>query len=323
MDVTSLYTNIPNGDGLRAIANILRGKSHIILNYDILKMLEMVLHKNNFEFNGENFLQVGDTAMGTKVAPTYACLFMADLEQRMLASAKKLPLKYFRYVDDIWFLFDGSPAELQEFIDRCNAFHPTIKFTYESSRDEIVFLDTIVKMNHETGKLYTDLHCKPTDAHNYLPARSFHPPHCIKSLPYSQILRLRCICKQEDDFAKHMSDMKGYFLRQQYTSEMYDAALSKVQGQSRHELLYRERSMPTSKASPIPLITTYGTGMPNVTKIMKSHWGTLLLSPIVKEVMSPKPLVAHRCPENIKDRLVRTSITYPTTATTVNTPIPK
>ena len=46
MDVTSLYTNIPNVDGLRAIATLIRGKQHIIPNFDILKLLEMVLHKN-------------------------------------------------------------------------------------------------------------------------------------------------------------------------------------------------------------------------------------------------------------------------------------
>ena len=68
-----------------------------------------------------------------------------------------------------------------------------------------------------------------------------------------------------------MSDMKGYFLRQGYTSEMFEAALSNVQRQSHHELLYRERSMHTSEASPILLITTYGVGMPNITKIMRKH----------------------------------------------------
>ncbi len=145
MDVTSLYSNIPNGDGLRAIANLIRGKEHLIPNYDILKLLEMVLHKNNLEFNGENYLQVGGTTMGTKVAPTYACLFMANLEERMLATAKNVPALFFRYVDDIMFLWQGSPVELQELIDHCNNFHPTTKFTYESSRDKVVFLDIIIE----------------------------------------------------------------------------------------------------------------------------------------------------------------------------------
>ncbi len=85
----------------------------------------------------------------------------------------------------------------------------------------------------------------------------------------------------------------------------------------------RERSMPTTEASPIPLITTYGVGMPNITNMMRKHRDTLLSSPLVKEVMSSQPLVAYRRPENIKDQLVRASIKYPTTTHTVNTPAPK
>jgi len=38
----------------------------------------MVLKMNDFQFKGVNFLQVGGTAMGTKVAPSYAVNFMGD-----------------------------------------------------------------------------------------------------------------------------------------------------------------------------------------------------------------------------------------------------
>lgn len=36
----------------------------------ILTLLRMVLEINNFEFNGQLYLQVGGTAMGARVAPT-------------------------------------------------------------------------------------------------------------------------------------------------------------------------------------------------------------------------------------------------------------
>ena len=81
--------------------------------------------------------------------------------------------------------------------------------------------------------------------------------------------------------------------------------------------------MRTLEASPVPLITTYGVGMQNITKIMRKHWNTLLSSPLVKEVMSPQPLVAYRHLENIKDQLVMASIKYPTMAQNVITPAPK
>ena len=60
----TLYTNIPNYEGLQAAMETL------------CRLMEMVLTKNNFRFNGVNFLQVGGTAMGTKVAPSYAVNYM-------------------------------------------------------------------------------------------------------------------------------------------------------------------------------------------------------------------------------------------------------
>ena len=70
--LVSLYTNIPNDEGLQAAMQTLerhRNQPDIKpKNLTLVKLLEMVLKMNNFQFNGVNFLQVGGTAMGTKVA---------------------------------------------------------------------------------------------------------------------------------------------------------------------------------------------------------------------------------------------------------------
>ena len=49
-----------------------------------IKLLELVLQSNIFEFDREYFIQLLGTAMGTRVAPTYANIFMAKLEKFML-----------------------------------------------------------------------------------------------------------------------------------------------------------------------------------------------------------------------------------------------
>ena len=93
--------------------------------------------------------------MGNLVAPSYANLFMARLGDRLLANCEyKLPL-YLRYIDDIFFIFPYSEADLHKFMHYMNNLHPTIKFTEEHSQSEVVFLDTIVK--RLDNKLYTDL----------------------------------------------------------------------------------------------------------------------------------------------------------------------
>ena len=69
MDVTSLYTNIPNDEGIRASMRALekfRPGNVKPRNLSIIQLLEMVLKKNNFQFNRINYLLIGGTAMGTK-----------------------------------------------------------------------------------------------------------------------------------------------------------------------------------------------------------------------------------------------------------------
>ena len=87
VDVTSLYTNIPNQEGIACIQEILekeRNRLEKPLNESLVDLLEMVLNKNNFQFNATQYLQIGGTDMGTRVAPTYANLFMIyDLKPRI------------------------------------------------------------------------------------------------------------------------------------------------------------------------------------------------------------------------------------------------
>jgi hypothetical protein len=47
------------------------------------------------------------------------------------------------------------------------------------------------------GIMSTDIYNKPTDTHQYLSPQSCHPQHCTNSIPYSQALRIKRICSNE------------------------------------------------------------------------------------------------------------------------------
>ena len=47
-------------------------------------MAEFVLKNNFFEFNGQVQHQISVTAIGIKFAPTYACIFMDEIETKFL-----------------------------------------------------------------------------------------------------------------------------------------------------------------------------------------------------------------------------------------------
>ena len=77
MDVTSLYTSIPHNDGIEACREA--WDKRVVKEPPtefLVQLLTLVLKHSNFTFNGEHFLQINGTAMGTKLAHSYANIFM-------------------------------------------------------------------------------------------------------------------------------------------------------------------------------------------------------------------------------------------------------
>jgi hypothetical protein len=87
-------------------------------------MPTMVLRKNNITFNGDHYLQINGTAMGTKMAPSYANIFMGKFEKQLLESSIERPLSSYRFIDDVDMKWIQSDEELQNFLSCANNLHP-------------------------------------------------------------------------------------------------------------------------------------------------------------------------------------------------------
>ena len=86
MDIKSLYTVIPNNSGLEALAYFLNKR--LVLGpptSTLTRLAELVLTLNAFTFNGDFCQQIGGIAMGSKIGPNYACLFVAYVEERIVS----------------------------------------------------------------------------------------------------------------------------------------------------------------------------------------------------------------------------------------------
>ena len=68
------------------------------------QILTLILYNNYFEFNNQYYLRTHGTAMGSPMAPSYANLFMGELEQHFLQNAPGglIPLEWIRFIDDIF-----------------------------------------------------------------------------------------------------------------------------------------------------------------------------------------------------------------------------
>ena len=213
MDIKSFYTVIPNNDGLQAL------KYHLNLRPlqqpptdTLVRLAELVLKLNYFEFNNKHYQQVGSVAMGTKMGPNYVCLFVGYVERKMLEDYQgNKPQLYKRYIDDVLGASSDTRQDLENLIiEFCSAYHPSLKYTFEISESSLSFLDLCLTISD--ARITTTIHYKPTDTHSYLDYSSSHPPHCKKAIPYSQFLRLRRICSDDDVYVAKSKEMASFFL---------------------------------------------------------------------------------------------------------------
>ena len=61
---------------------------------------------------------------------------MADFEEKMLEGFEKKPVIWWRYIGDIFFIWEHGEVSLKVFIEQVNMFHSTRKFTADYSKEE-------------------------------------------------------------------------------------------------------------------------------------------------------------------------------------------
>lgn len=179
LDVVNLYTNISSTLRLTAlnfwIDNCRTDIDNRFTKEFLLEATYLVLKNNAFTFNGKYFHQIKGTAMGTKMAPTYATLCLGFLEESLYKKTNEefgeefsqtLKKNWKRYLDDCFIIWNKGDSELQRLKNILNDLDPDIKFTLEKSSTKIPFLDVVVKK--EKDKISTDIFYKSTDTHQYL-----------------------------------------------------------------------------------------------------------------------------------------------------------
>ena len=111
MDIVGMYNNIGHEEGMdcfrKALSSSKFRPNPILPTEFLMTLLMFVLTMNVFIFNGSYYHQLWGTAMGTRVAPSYACIFMGFLEIALLGAWTGTKLRmYRRYIHDGFFLWD-------------------------------------------------------------------------------------------------------------------------------------------------------------------------------------------------------------------------
>ena len=99
--------------------------------------LEIIVANNVFFFDDKYFKQLNGAAMGTNVAPNYANLTIAYLEEKLFerimdsydnVTPNTITKNWMRYLDD-----SSYNGNVEEFHNLLNSLHPAAKFTMETA----------------------------------------------------------------------------------------------------------------------------------------------------------------------------------------------
>ena len=132
-----------------------------------MESITIVLKENAFHFDNKLYQQIQVTAMGTKMAPTYATLVLGYLEKKLYLKfetqfgtedKEEFVQAFKRYLDDCFAIWNKSEEDLKKLHAMLNSLHESIKFTVEYDNVKLPFLDVLVYK--QNNKLNTDIFYK-------------------------------------------------------------------------------------------------------------------------------------------------------------------
>ena len=104
-NVVDLYPSISHKERILASKNKLEEQtSSKIPTNDLVKLAEFVLKSIFFEFNNKIKQQISGTAIGTKFAHPYTCIYMDKTEAEFLKTQELQSFVWLGYIDNIFFI---------------------------------------------------------------------------------------------------------------------------------------------------------------------------------------------------------------------------
>jgi hypothetical protein len=252
-DVESLYTNIDLSEGLRKVKTLLL-QNNITCPNLIIELLEWVLYNNYFQYRGIGYKQIKGTAMGSNVAPCFANLFLIFHELQWKNKLKdKWPKVYFRFLDDIFFIWEHNEADLQDFKRVLNNTTPSLKFTFEQDGKKSTFLDLTIKIGsrfRKQAKLDYQNYEKPTNMHLYLAPDSDHPKNQKFSWITGENIRLLRNNSSKKDYTQSINLFRRHLQDRQYSKKIINQYI-KYDWSDRDKLWFTPKKVHDFTVNPI------------------------------------------------------------------------
>ena len=208
-DAVSMYTNIKTSAALREIAQYIHQRSHrwqCIPLEALMQALTLVMRNNIFRFGDTYWLQTSGTAMGTPPAPSYANLFFAIHENRIIRKYPQLAC-YKRFIDDIIGIWiptgeqEDDYATWKAFKKDTNSYHG-MQWEFVERTNTMNFMDITITL--KKGKISTTLFEKLLNVHGYITPHSAHAPGVLTGMVLGNTFRIHSLCSDAADIRRHV-----------------------------------------------------------------------------------------------------------------------
>ncbi len=299
-DIKSLYTLIPNDEGVKNVVKEMSGKTKVQAKA-LDTLLKLVLQNNIFKHGENSYIQENGTAMGTIMAPTYANVYLKSKEEKTLLNQAVNPylknIKLFkRYIDDICIIYDNADNSMVDFIKLLKQAYEPLELTVKVGRQDQVFLDTEISIG--STSITTQLHVKPLSNKTYIPPSSQHPPHMLKNIIYNDLLRVNRLCSEPMQRNKHELNFLAKAKRAGYEKK----TLLTLRKLARKKLKTPRPTEEKAEPPTILALTYNGESTEKLASVLKETWKT-------HANPSQRVMVAYRTHSNLKKLTVRSKFT--------------
>lgn len=201
---------------------------------------------------------------------------------------------------------------LDAFITTLNANRRGIHLTYEASRSKIHFLDLEIISNN--GRLETKTYFKATDRNGYIPTDSCHHEVWLKSIPKSQLVRIRRNCSHLSDYFLQAENLKQRFCEKGYDNSLITKDIQQVALMDRASLLTAQSGKLKKQGDSKhkwSFLTNFSTQHRQVKDIIKKHWKILKSDTILGPVLPEQAATIFRGAPSIKGQIAPNVIDPP------------
>jgi hypothetical protein len=241
VDIVNLFTNVPPVEAVQITIDLLNtagAPKNVVKELSLL--LNITINQNYFLFNNRFYQQTEGLAMGSPLSPLLAEIFLDHYENKLFNSGHNLLnniIYWYRYVDDILILWNGTDRQLDIFKKVLNNMHPKITFTVETDNNRCLnYLDLTISLmdNRHNFAIYR----KPTYTDSVIPADSKHCFSQKMAAFYSLVNRLINVPLKKKDFENEKAIIKQIAVANGYPPGIIDKLILKQKKKNVIKLIF-------------------------------------------------------------------------------------